>query len=200
VPDETKNVEIPKIAGVLLAAGASRRLGEPKQLVMYNSSPLVRHAASLALQVCDAGLIVVTGAHHDAIVAALEGLPVQAVYSADWPEGIGASIRQGIASVHRDVGAILLTVCDQPFVSTEDIRNLFTAWKRNPDRIAAAGYSGTRGVPAIFPAHLRQKLLHLQGDRGAKNIIDTAAEITVVPMPNGSFDIDTPDQLHRLRG
>jgi len=194
-----KNEKNSNIAGVLLAAGGSSRLGQPKQLLIYNGVPLVYHAASLALDYCDAGLTVVTGACHDEIVAALDRLPVGVVYNPGWLEGIGSSIRRGVASVDPGARAILLMVCDQPSITAEDVRNLVHTWKRNPDCVTAAEYAGTRGVPAIFPCSLRQRLLGLKGDRGAKKIIDAAADISVVDMPNALFDVDTPDHLGKLK-
>ena len=198
--ETTNNEEKLNIAGVLLAAGASSRLGQPKQLVNYNGMPLVCHAASQALEYCDAGLTVVTGAHHDEVLTALGNLPVRVVESPSWREGIGSSIRQGVTFVAPDVRAILLMVCDQPAVSSRDLRRLVEAWTCRPEFVAAAGYAGTRGVPAIFPSSMREELLGLDGDYGAKKIIDAAEYVSVVEMPNASFDVDTPDQLDKLRG
>lgn len=198
--ETTNNEEKLNIAGVLLAAGASSRLGQPKQLVNYNGVPLVGHAASQALEYCDAGLTVVTGAHHDEVLTALGNLPVRVVESPSWREGIGSSIRQGVTFVAPDVRAILLMVCDQPAVSSRDLRRLVEAWTCRPELVAAAGYAGTRGVPAIFPSNMREELLGLNGDHGAKKIIDAAEYVSVVEMPNASFDVDTPDHLDKLRG
>ena len=195
-----RNEENPNLVGVLLAAGASSRLGQPKQLVNYNGVPLVCHAVSQALGFCDAGLTVVTGACHDDVFTALDHLPVRVVFNSGWPEGIGSSIRQGVTSVGPDVCAILLITCDQPAISSHDLRNLVNAWKCRPDRVAAAGYAGTTGVPAIFPSSFRKELQGLNGDRGAKNIIDAAEDVSVVDMPNALFDVDTPDHLDKLNG
>lgn len=183
---------------MLLAAGASSRLGQPKQLVNYNGVPLVCHAVSRALNFCDAGLTVVTGACHDDVFTALDHLPVRVDFNSGWPEGIGSSIRQGVTTIGPDVRAILLMVCDQPAISSHDLRNLVNAWKCRPDRVAAAGYAGTTGVPAIFPSSLRKELQGLNGDRGAKKIIDAAEDVSVVDMPNALFDVDTPDHLDKL--
>jgi molybdenum cofactor cytidylyltransferase len=183
------------LAGVLLAAGSSRRLGRPKQLLIFKGAPLVVHAAKQALDFIDAGLIVVTGAAHDEVIGALEGLPVRAVYNPHWREGIGSSIRQGVATISADVGAILLMLCDQPAISPEDFDRLVRAWRHDPDRITAAGYGNGCGVPAIFPRRYREQLLTLTGDRGARQIIENSEKITVVDMPNAELDIDTPEHL-----
>jgi molybdenum cofactor cytidylyltransferase len=199
VSETTNNDETLNIAGVLLAAGTSSRLGQPKQLVDYNGVSLVCHAARHALGYCDAGLTVVTGAHHDEVLAALGNLPVRVVGNPGWREGIGSSIRQGVQSVAPDVRAILLMVCDQPMVNSRDLRRLLEAWKCRPGFVAASAYAGTKGVPAIFPSGLRKELLNLNGDHGAKKIIDAADDVSVVEMPNASFDVDTPDHLDKLK-
>ena len=106
MPITSNKGAVSDLAGVLLAAGASVRLGRPKQLVEFDGSPLVRHAAAKAVNVCGSGLVVVTGAHHQEVVAALDSLPVRAVYNPSWREGIGSSLRQGVTAVNPDAGAI----------------------------------------------------------------------------------------------
>lgn len=187
-----------RIAGVLLAAGASVRLGRPKQLVTVHAAPLVVHAVKQVLDHCDAGLTVVTGACHEEVAEALVGLPVTLVYHPGWREGIGASIRCGVQSARHDAGAILLCLCDQPSVTGEDFGNLLKAWRQHPDRIAAAGYAGISGVPALFPRQYWPALLSLDGDRGAKKIINACEDVISVNMPNAEFDIDTREQLEKL--
>jgi molybdenum cofactor cytidylyltransferase len=194
-----QEVDKPPLAGVLLAAGSSTRLGQPKQLIAFNGVPLVVHAAKQALDQCDAGLIIVTGACHEAVVEVLNDLPVRAIYNPNWREGMASSIRTGVTGIAQDAGAILLMVCDQAMIDRTDIAGLVSAWKLEAHQIAAAGYAGSHGVPAIFPDRFRAGLLKLHGDRGAKSIIDAAANVSVVDMPNAEFDLDTVDQLENLK-
>ncbi len=198
MPITSNKGAVSDLAGVLLAAGASVRLGRPKQLVEFDGSPLVRHAAAKAVNVCGSGLVVVTGAHHQEVVAALDSLPVRAVYNPSWREGIGSSLRQGVTAVNPDARAILLMLSDQPALTQSDLERLARAWVSRPSRIAAAEYGGSLGVPAIFPVEYRQRLTQLHGDRGAKLLIEKADDVTVVEMPDAAFDLDTPDDLVKL--
>ena len=108
------------------------------------------------------------------------------------------SISTGVGRVAEDVSGILLTLCDQVSLREPDIEELVNMWRRRPDLIAAAAYSDTLGVPAIFPATTRKELLALRGDRGARGLITAAGQVTRVSMPSAAYDLDTPDQLERF--
>ena len=194
-PDSDVNTSV---AAILLAAGGSRRLGAPKQLLTVAGMPMVVHAVRQAIAHCDAGMVVVTGAARDQVVDVLAGQPVDIVDNPDWAQGMGTSIRAGVAAASVQAGGLLLLVCDQPGVGTAELAGLLDAWRAAPERIAAAGYADTCGVPAIFPAHYRGRLMALTGDRGARSIISEADEITVVAMPAAADDIDTPADVRRL--
>jgi len=186
------------IAGVLLAGGDSSRLGASKQLVEFAGEPLILRAARAATELCTAGLVVVTGAVHEPIEAALAGTSVTVARNPEWREGIGASIRCGVCATDARADAFLLLLCDQPWVGSEELAELIAAWRAAPDSIAAAGYAGCHGVPAVFPARFRQRLIDLSGDRGARALIDAADDLTVVDMPAAAFDIDTPEDVQRI--
>ncbi len=186
------------IAGVVLAAGASRRLGRPKQLVELDGVPLLVRAGRAMLSHCEYGVICVLGAHAAEVEAALEGMPVQVVVNSSWGEGIAASIRAGVQQVPTDARAILLSVCDQPLVDSADIGRLAAAWQEEPSVVVAAGYSDGCGVPAIFPATYRDDLIALKGDRGAKALLGAATHRRVVDMPNAAFDVDDRTGLARV--
>ena len=186
------------LAGLVLAAGPSTRLGRPKQLVLYRDSTLVQHVVNRALDFCGAGVVVVTGAHHEQVVAALSGLSVEAVYNPDWRDGMGSSVRAGTIRIDEKCQAIMLMLCDQPGISRSHFSLLVDAWVSRPERIAAAEYAGTSGVPAIFPSIFREELIRLNGDEGAKRIIKSAQYVSTVKMPSAEFDIDTPDDLSKL--
>ena len=186
------------LAGIVLAAGASARLGQPKQLVEYAGTTLVARAANLANKLCPAGVMVVTGAHHDDVADAIAETDASALFNPRWQEGMGASIRQGAGALAPDVTGVLIMLSDQPRVDASDLQRLVTAWQAAPSKVAAACYANTLGVPAIFPAQCIDELKRVRGDRGARQVIDRMMPVTEVAMPNAEFDLDTPESLARL--
>lgn len=186
------------LAGIVLAAGASSRLGRPKQLVLLRGQTLIARAAALARSLCGAGVIVVTGAHHDQVLDALQALDVTAVYNPRWREGMGASLRLGAAVTSDSATGLLVMLSDQPLIDEADMERLVGTWCAAPDEIAAAAYRDCVGVPAIFPRRCLEELKNLRGDKGAKQLLDRAASLSQVEMPNAAFDLDTPDALVEL--
>ncbi len=168
---------------IVLAAGASRRLGTPKQLIDFHGEPLVRHAARVALAVAPS-IIVVTSA---AVREALRGIDVTIVDNPEAAEGMASSIRRGVTAAEGDV---LITLCDQPLVTSEHLRALIAA----AAPLAATGYGGIAGVPAFFAAEFRGQLLALRGDTGARQIIEAhRSRAAVIPFEAARFDVDTSD-------
>ena len=179
------------IPAVILAAGASRRLGYPKQALLWDGEPLLHRTARVALEAGFAPVSVVVGAAMDASLAALKGLPVQVVANPEWEEGMGASIRAGMAALVPQAPAVLLLVCDQPGVSRALLDEIAERHRQTPDRVVASVYAGIRGVPALFPARRFAELRALCGDRGARSLLQ-GNDIQEVPFPEGARDVDTP--------
>jgi molybdenum cofactor cytidylyltransferase len=187
------------LAGILLAAGGSTRLGQPKQLYEWRSKPLVCHAVENCLAVCGAGVIVVTGSHAQDVEAALQTYAVQIVRNRQWATGMSGSLRAGIQQLNVGVSGILVSLCDQPLLDAGDLAGLAKLWQVKPALPAAALYNGVTGVPAIFPASLLDSLLELRGDAGARALLDACPSVSTVEMPSAAFDVDTVDDLARLR-
>jgi CTP:molybdopterin cytidylyltransferase MocA len=169
-------------AAVLLAAGASRRLGRPKQLVELDGEPLVHRIARIALTACEP-VAVVAGAVPLGDV--LADLPVAIVDNVVWAEGIASSIRAGIAWASAAEAVVLLT-CDQLLLDGAHLHMLIRA--SGGSRLAASRYEGVLGVPAVFPCELFPVLLALEGDRGAQPLLEAAVP---VDWPAGARDLDT---------
>jgi molybdenum cofactor cytidylyltransferase len=186
---------------VILAAGGSTRLGEPKQMLVHHGQTLVRRAALVALDAGCAPVCIVIG--DPRIAAAVAGLKMQIVGNAQWSRGIGTSIRCGVEACEiadPNLAAVAILVCDQPDMDARLITTLRKAITESSRGIAAAGYSGTVGVPAIFSRHYFPKLRALPDDRGAKLLLQSHADdIVAVPFPGGALDIDTPADLHHLK-
>ena len=181
------------VTAVVLAAGSSRRFGSPKQLFDLGGESLVRRAARTALQVAPTIVVIpdmtsgfVALATSMAIREALSGLGVKIVENPEAAEGMASSIRVGVRSCEGDV---LITVCDQPHVTSSHLSALL----QSGAPITATSYADTAGVPAFFSASFRDELLELRGDRGAKALFERHADIVkLIPLPGAAMDIDLP--------
>ncbi len=188
------------VGAVLLAAGGSRRLGHPKQLVPYRGKSLLRHSAEVVLASVCQPLVVVLGAHAPQLRSELSGLDVQVVVNSDWAQGVGSSIRKGIEALDAwEVSGALVLVCDQPAVTAAHLDRMVETFRGQQPAAVASAYGDTHGVPALFDRALFPELLALEGDRGAKAVLTRHAERVVqVPLAQGELDIDTPEDRQRL--
>jgi molybdenum cofactor cytidylyltransferase len=179
-----------------LAAGASRRLGVPKQLLeLADGVSLVRNAAQSACTSQAERSAVVVGAHASEVSESIAGLPVDLVESEDPGEGVAASIRAATAwASSLAAEALLLCVCDQPLLSPSHLDALLYRWRQHRG-LVASHYAGERGVPAVFPASYFSELAELSGDTGAAGILRSALRISLVDWPEGELDIDRAGAL-----
>ena len=181
------------VPAVILAGGASRRLGRPKQLAAWEGESLLRRIAGTAL----AGggpVTVVTGYRAEAMAAHLEGLPVAVVANPDWEEGMASSLRRGVAALPAGATGVLLLTCDQPAVTPALLARLQAAHREAPEAIVACAYGDTRGTPALLPARTFPQLLVLRGDQGARGLLREPG-VVLVPFPEGAMDVDRPEDL-----
>lgn len=190
------------IAAIVLAAGGSSRLGQPKQLLALGGESFVRRTIRAAVEAGCAPVIVVLGAEAERIQEETDSLPATVVQNANWTEGIGSSIRVGLLHVvhsRATIDAALLLACDQPFVDAGFLKELIQLRLTSAKSIVASAYAGTLGVPALFDRTLFPELLASSGDQGAKQIILSRPQETAsLSFPAGAIDIDTPDDLKRL--
>ncbi|GBC84113.1 Nicotine blue oxidoreductase [bacterium HR11] len=191
------------IGAVVLAAGASTRLGTPKQLIRFRHRRLLEHVIYAAVTAGFRPVVVVVGAHADRIRQTVVLPPgVRWVENPQWPGGMSTSIRTGLtALVEADpsVAGALLMACDQPYVSAALLRRIQAAYRRTGAPVVACAYGGTFGVPALFDRSLFPELQALQGDRGAKSVIAKYLDRAVqVSFPWGAIDIDTAADRAKL--
>ena len=181
---------------VVLAAGASRRFGSPKQLVRIDGRPMLHTVVSHAASLAGHAVSVVLGSGANELAPLLRHTPATVVVNRNWEEGMGSSLRTAMTRLPGAPAAVLVMLADQIAVSVDDLKRLVAAWRRNPEAIASATYGGTIGVPAVFPRRCFGALSELRGDQGARLLLkrewDTLAR---VPMPNAAIDIDVPEDL-----
>lgn len=187
------------VYAIILAAGASRRFGSPKQLADWQDRTLIQHAVQVAQSVFGNHVIVMIGAHLDRVEAALMRYTVKVVLNSQWSEGIAASIRAGIKAVPGTARAAMVMLCDQPLVTSASLQQLTDTWQQHPDTIVASEYDGTRGAPALFPAASFSDLMKLEGDRGAKHLLNNPqSNVRTVCLPEAATDIDTTEDFEQL--
>lgn len=192
----------PRHGAVLLAAGASRRLGRPKQTVLIDGEPLVARMASLALATDPRALVVSLGAHADAVRGALgdqgDDPRVHCVMAADWALGMGASLRVGLDALPDACDAALVLLCDQPALTVAHLDRLLAAWRADPARASASAYAGVLGVPAVLPRAWWPEL-GAGADRGARDLLRArSAEVSAVDAADLERDLDTSTDLDSL--
>lgn len=192
-----------KIGIVILAAGESTRMGEPKQLLPFRDTTLLRHTMDIAHSIPDAPVVVVLGAHAQQVRGSCTDSTAIIAENPRWPEGMGGSLREGLAALlaaQPDISAAIFLVCDQPLLSATTLGLLVTAHQNTGRQIVASEYGGTLGVPALFARELFPKLLALNGNEGARQIIRAhRARATSVPFPDGAVDLDTPADYAAFR-
>jgi molybdenum cofactor cytidylyltransferase len=194
------------VPAILLAAGASTRLGQPKQLLRlsaFGGETLLDHAVALAQASGSAPIFVVLGAHAEEIQLECELLDCILVRNEAWEEGMASSLRVGIAAVLENSPAasgVVVMVCDQPGLSVEHLRSLLDAHREDSNRATASRYGGRTGVPAIFPREMFPALLELQGDQGARTLLQqSGTAVHTIAFPEGELDLDSAEDLQRLK-
>ena len=169
-------------------------MGGPKALLRVGSETLLRRMARVALEAGCAPVLAVVGDWDPG----LDDLPVQVLVNAEAAEGMASSLRLGIAALPMETGAALILTVDQPAVDAALLRSLLALAARNPDRPTVCAYADTLGIPAVVPRRLFSELKNLHGDQGAKPILLREGPVSL-PFPEGAFDLDTPEDLNRLR-
>lgn len=183
----------PLLVTILLAAGESRRMGEPKLFLDVGNGSMLQCAVNAAL---DDPLVVVTGAYPEQTREHLSGIEgVTFAHNPDWKKGMASSIAAGVraANAFNPLGYFII-LADQPSMGVESLAFLADPFIRNSNKIVATWYPERLGVPAIFPARYKDDLLSGEGQRGARSLIEQAGDdVHVVRFHQPPTDIDTPE-------
>lgn len=193
---------------VILAAGESKRMGTPKQLLTFEGKTLIRNSALAALASLASVSVAILGANQEKILPEIAHLTannrfLKVVINPQWEEGMASSVRLGIETLAKEksrLEAVIFMLCDQPFVKTELINELITNFRQTKSQVVACTYqSGVTGVPALFSKEVFPALLALKGDTGARKIINQFADkMTTIFFPQGDIDLDTPEAYQSL--
>jgi molybdenum cofactor cytidylyltransferase len=182
---------------VILAAGGSRRMGQPKQLLPFRDRTLLRHAVDTAVASMCRPILVVIGAHAELVSLELQSLPVLVAYNPEWATGIGSSLRLAIQTLGAvdGIDGVVITLSDQPLVTADAVNRIVAAHCQTGKDIVASEYADTHGVPLFIGRRFFDEMSALAGTEGAKRVIDRhLEEMTTVPLLEAAFDIDTPGE------
>ncbi len=181
------------------AAGASQRLGQPKQTVLYKGKPLIQRAIETAESLTPGEIIVVTGANADSVKRVVQKTSAHCVHNPDWSDGMGGSIAAGASAADKDSSGLMILLCDQWGIQAQDLQLLARTWLSDTERIVCAETEGRFGPPVIFPSSCFAALNGLTGDHGARSILAAYPHLlSAVPMKNAASDLDTPAQFKAL--
>ncbi|MFZ0535108.1 MAG: selenium cofactor biosynthesis protein YqeC [Anaerolineales bacterium] len=192
---------IEPIGGVILAAGGSSRLGEPKQLLLWKGQPLIRHVAIAALKAGLTPVVVVVGSSAEEVQSSINDLPLRIVINSEWDTGLSSSIKRGIAPLPKEIGGAVFLQADQPQIPPLLIKSLVEAHQTTLSPIVAPQIDGQRGNPVLFDSSTFSKLLSLEGDLGGRDLFGRLPVHWVTwHDPNLLLDIDTPKDYQKFLG
>jgi CTP:molybdopterin cytidylyltransferase MocA len=188
-----------RIGAVILAAGASTRMGRPKQLLEIEGQPLLVRAVEAALAAPVWPVVVVLGANAERIRLALARHPVLVTENPAWSEGMAASLRAGVATLQqfsRHLDGALVALCDQPAFSAAMITQLLDTQRATGRSIVAARYAGRNGAPALFMREHFAGLASLTGEEGARAMLNAdSTRVAAVDLPALAIDLDTAEDV-----
>lgn len=192
------------ITAVVLAAGASSRMGTHKLLLELGAEPLVRRTVRQVLQANPDDVLVVLGRDPEGVRAALDGLPVRFAENPDYLSGLGSSFRVAVEHLESDVSAALFALADMPFVPPNVYQRVLETYRLHHPAVVAVRYGSdavgwVNAPPHVFDGTLFPELMVLE--HGAKPVLERHRQntVTIDAPADGLFDVDTPEQLEEAR-
>ena len=182
-----------RVAGIVLAAGASLRFGSPKQLIRLGGETLLARIIRVAFEAELDPIYGVVSAHFPLEITPRPMIPI---VNHEAVEGMASSIRCGVRALQNaHVSGAIILACDQPAVTVEHLERLALGGQCS-QKVLASAYAGRKGIPAYFPFGLFAELLTLKGDTGARELLKTA---NALDLAGGELDIDTMEDLEKAR-
>lgn len=179
------------VSAIILAAGSSSRMGQSKQLLPWKGETLLTHTVNLALASRIGHVYVVLGSNEEEHRKIVKHLPVSLVVNEGWARGMGSSLKAGLAEAKKISDAVLIMVCDQPFVTSQHLNHIIEHFEKTDQQIVASKYLDTVGVPALFGKKMFDELMNIGDEEGARKVI-TRHDPGIVLLQSGE-DLDTPD-------
>ena len=190
----------PLLSILIPAAGSSKRLGQPKQLVQYKTGSLIQNAINTAHSIAPLEIIVITGSNAKAVKDTVQLNIVRWVHNPHWSTGMGGSIALGAAAISTESKGLMIFLCDQWRIQTQDLNQLTEIWQSNPERIVCAEAERLLMPPVIFPLSCFKQLRELEGSQGARSLLQTHPELLrPVALESAVFDLDTEAHLAQLK-
>ena len=207
-------VKQPKLALLLMAAGSSSRLGQPKQLIKIPNAELIKNTQQSLLHkqvnlmdsICamfNAKPYCVVGCKSEAMITHLATCtstqPLTLIDNTQWSKGLSSSISKGVSVLSNDVSAVLVFLVDQWQLAKQHLIALIQQWQLQPEKIHIASDNKDLGPPVIFPRTFFKELIALSGDDGAKKVVNSnQKQVNTIEMPVAFIDVDTPEQLKMI--
>ncbi|MEL0650165.1 nucleotidyltransferase family protein [Algibacter sp. TI.3.09] len=191
------------IVTVVLAAGASTRMGSPKQLLNWGNSSLLEHTLNTVLELNSSEVVVVLGANFEIIKSEISKYPVTVLNNTSWKVGLGKSIAVAVEYIQKlnyKVDGVMIVLADQPLINSRFLGKLCNAFNPNNNQIITTSYkNGKRGVPVIFDKHYFKELILLNDDDGAKTLLKTyATSVKSLKPQSENLDIDSKEDYNYL--
>ena len=187
---------------IILAAGNSSRMGQPKQLLTYRGQTLLEIVSEQALQTTYSPIVIVLGAYAEEILKTHHHIEINYVTNEDWETGMSSSITTGLSAVlnqQPNIKNVIIAVADQVFITSKIFMQLVAQHELTGKNIVACSYAQTMGTPVLFHKNHFQEILSLDGNEGAKSMLKKHKEDTaVIEFELGHIDIDTETDYHHL--
>ena len=188
---------------IILAAGASTRLGKPKQLLQYRGKTLLAHAINEAVNSNADAVVVVLGKDANLFKKEIDERKIRVAINSSWEEGMASSLRLGMDTLLKDkpyIDAVIFMVCDQPHISSSVLNELIITQQKTTKQIVTSNYGDSMGPPALLHKKYFEELMKLSGDAGARKIIQkNMNDVATILFPEGNIDIDTEEDYENLK-